>query len=113
MANIDPAWIALIGTLCGGIGLKILEHWLGKSRIKIDEATKLRDELRIEIVAQRDEIRILESQVDKWRKEYYDLRDKYAELNSNYLIALEKIKAEAESAQRHAVQDAQDKNNIT
>lgn len=96
--SIDPAWIALIGTLCGGLGLKILEHWLGKSKVKIDEASKLRDELRIEIVAQRDEIKTLEAEVDKWRKDYYDLRDKYATLNTEYLIALERIKKEAENA---------------
>lgn len=100
--QLDPAWIALIGTLCGGIGLKVLEHWLGKSKVRIDEATKLRDELRIEITAQREEIRLLESEVENWRKEYYDLRDKYSTLNTQYLIALEKIKAEAEEAERAA-----------
>lgn len=98
MFSLDPAWIALIGTLCGGIGLKVLEHWLGKSKVKIDEATKLRDELRIELTAQREEIKVLEAAVDRWRQDYYDLRDKYSTLNTEYLIALEKIKAEAEEA---------------
>jgi uncharacterized coiled-coil DUF342 family protein len=95
MPTLDPAWIALIGTLCGGLGLKVLEHWLGKSKVKLDEASKLRDELRVELTAQKEEIRSLETEVDKWRKDYYDLRDKYANLNTEYLIALERIKAEA------------------
>lgn len=98
MPSLDPAWIALIGTLCGGIGLKVMEHWLGKSKVKVDEASKLRDELRIEINAQREEIRALETEVNKWRADYYDLRDKYSTLNTEYLIALEKIKQEAEEA---------------
>lgn len=98
MFNLDPAWIALIGTLCGGIGLKLMEHWLGKSKVKIDEASKLREELRIEITAQREEIRALEVEVNKWRADYYDLRDKYSTLNTEYLIALEKIKQEADLA---------------
>jgi archaellum component FlaC len=99
---LDPAWIALIGTLCGGIGLKLMEHWLGKSKLKIDEATKLRDELRIEINNQKEEIKELEKEVDRWRTEYYDLRDKYTTLNTEYLIALEKLKQEVESAAKKA-----------
>lgn len=91
MTSIDPAWIALIGTLCGGIGLKIIEHWLGKSKVKMDEAAKLRDELRIQMSEQREEIKQLESEVDLWRKQYYDLRDNYAELNSQYIIIKQQL----------------------
>lgn len=79
MGGLDPAWIALIGTLCGGIGLKLLEYWLGRSKVKIDEATKIRDELRRDMEALRTENRQLELDVDKWRREYYDLRDKNIE----------------------------------
>lgn len=100
--SLDPAWIALIGTLCGGAGLKMMEHYLGKSKVKVDEATKLRDELRIEITSQREEIRVLEHEVDKWRADYYDLRDKYTTLNTEYLIALEKLKQEVEAAAKKA-----------
>lgn len=89
---IDPAWIALIGTLCGGLGLKITEHMLGRTKVKTDDAAKIRDELRIEITAQRDEIKALETEVEKWRGEYYDLRDKYIQLQTEMMIALEKIK---------------------
>jgi uncharacterized coiled-coil DUF342 family protein len=97
VANLDPAWIALIGTLCGGIGLKVLEHWLGKSQIKIDEAAKLRDELRIQITAQGERIKALEEEVDEWREKAYDFRDKYTELNTQYTILLNKMKADLEA----------------
>jgi archaellum component FlaC len=93
--HLDPAWIALIGTLCGGIGLKVLEHWLGRSKVKFDESTKLREELRTELNALREEIKALEVEVDKWRRDYYDLRDKNAEINSLYQIALEKIRTQS------------------
>lgn len=89
---IDPAWIALIGTLCGGLGLKVTEHLLGKAKVKVDDATKIRDELRIEITAQRDEIKALESEVEKWRSEYYDLRDKHIQLQTELTLALQRIK---------------------
>lgn len=99
MPSIDPAWIALIGTLCGGIGLKVAEHWLGKNKVKVDAATQMRDELRFEITAQREEIKDLETDVEKWRSDYYDLRDKYIQLQTELMIALQKIKDEAKAAE--------------
>jgi hypothetical protein len=100
LGNLDPAWIALIGTLCGGIGLKVLEHWLGKSQIRVDEASKLRDELRVQIAAQGQRITLLEEEVDEWREKAYDWRDKYAEVNTLYQITLDKLKAEIEAAEK-------------
>lgn len=76
LGGLDPAWIALIGTLCGGIGLKVLEHWLGRNKFKTDEATRIREELRTDMTALRTENKELERQVDEWRLKYYDLREK-------------------------------------
>ena len=104
MPAIDPAWIALIGTLCGGIGLKVAEHWLGKNKVKVDDAARIRDELRLEITAQREEIKDLETDVEKWRSEYYALRDKYVELQTELTLALAKIKQEAADAEAAAKQ---------
>ncbi len=69
---LDPTVVALIGTLMGGVGLKVMEHWLGKNRVKIDDALQIRNELRTEVTALRAENKQLESEVDKWRKDYYD-----------------------------------------
>lgn len=102
MPPIDPAWIALIGTLCGGIGLKVAEHWLGRSKVKMDDASKLRDELRSEITTQKEEIRQLEADVDKWRSEYYTLFQKYVALQTDLTLALQKIKDEAAAAELKA-----------
>lgn len=96
---LDPAWIALIGTVCGGVGLKMAEHWLGRSKVKVDDAARMRDELRLEITAQREEIKQLEADVDKWRGEYYDLRDKYIHLQTELHLALQNIKDEARAAE--------------
>ena len=91
---VDPTIVALIGTLMGGVGLKVAEHWLGRNKFKVDDASRLRDELRIEITAQREEIKALEADVDKWRKEYYDLFLKYTQLSTDLTIALQRIKDE-------------------
>lgn len=106
MPAIDPAWIALIGTLCGGIGLKVAEHWLGKGKVKVDDAARIRDELRLEITAQREEIKELEQQVQKWQADYYDLRDKHIKLQTELMIALQKIKDQADEAEEQAKQIA-------
>lgn len=91
MMAVDPAWIALIGTLAGGIGLKVAEHWLGRSQVKVDEASKIRNELRLEIVAQREEIRLLEGEVSKWRENYYNLRDEMIKLQTELTVLKERL----------------------
>jgi chromosome segregation ATPase len=93
MPALDPAWIALIGTVCGGVGLKFAEKWLGRDREKASDATQIRDELRIEIIAQRDEIKQLEIEVSKWREEYYNLRDQHVKLQTDLTLAIERLKS--------------------
>lgn len=56
----DPAWIALISTFVGGIGLKLAEKWLARGQVRQDTATALREELRKESLALREEVRQVE-----------------------------------------------------
>lgn len=98
---IDPAWIALVGTIFGGAGLKAAESWLGKNRVRVDDATRIRDELRLEITAQRDEIKQLQADADKWQADYYNLRDSHVQLQTELTILkqkLEDIEAAAKKA---------------
>lgn len=74
-SGLDPTFVALIGTLFGGVGLKAVEHWLSRSRVKIDEQDKLRAELKGEITTLKAELRAAEADRDKWREEYFDFRD--------------------------------------
>lgn len=96
---LDPAWIALIGTVMGGVGLKVTEHWLGRSKIKIDDAAQLRGELRQEITAQREEIKQLETERDKWREEYYALLQKYMAQTTELTLAVQRVKGEIDEAE--------------
>ena len=88
---VDPAWIALVGTLCGGIGLKVAEHYLGRIQVKVDEASKIRDELRLEITAQREEIKNLEAEVTRWRDQYYNMRDEMIKLQTELTVLKQKL----------------------
>lgn len=88
----DPTVIAVIGTVCGGVGLKFVEHVLGRSKVRMDEAAKIREELRDQIDDLKVKVNELEVARDKWREDYYALRDKYVELQTQLTIAQEKIK---------------------
>lgn len=88
---LDPTVVALIGTVMGGVGLKAAEHWLGRNKVKVDDATRLRDELRLEITAQREEIRQLEQEALRWREEYFSMYEKYIKLQTELTIALQRL----------------------
>lgn len=79
-SGITEAWIALLGTLAGGSGLKFVEHILGRSKYRDTLASSLRTELRvdnsdlrIENTHLQEEVDRLEESVDVWRDKYYAL----------------------------------------
>lgn len=77
MPEINQAWLALIGALLGGSGLKVIEHWLNRSKGKDDTATDFRNELRTDIKDLRAELARTEDELDKWRVKYYALMDEF------------------------------------
>lgn len=79
---IDTAWIALIGTVFGGAGLKLIENFLSRGQGKIDAATQLRDELRKESTALREEIKQVEKELDQWKEKYFILLQEFLEIKS-------------------------------
>jgi uncharacterized protein YlxW (UPF0749 family) len=78
----DPAWIALISTFVGGIGLRIAEKFLARGQVKQDAATALREELRKESTSLREEMRIVEKELDQWKEKYFTLMQQYLDLKA-------------------------------
>lgn len=74
-SGLDPAWIAFLGAAFGGAGLKLTEAWLGRNKVKLDDATIIRSEQRQEILDLRAENDALEKDRDSWREKYYALYD--------------------------------------
>lgn len=70
----DAALIALIGTVCGGAGLKIIEHVLGRTKNKDDLAASLRAELRADIDRLRTELKDESTDADTWQARYWELK---------------------------------------
>lgn len=94
MPEISQAWLALIGAVLGGSGLKIMESWLNKSKVRDDAASAFRTELRDEVKNLRDELRKVETDLDNWRAKYYELMEQFL-----------KVKAELDAALRNATED--------
>lgn len=92
---LDPAWIALIGTVVATVGLKVTEHWLNRNKTTNDDAKQIREELRSQVVTQKEEIERLEAEVEAWRTKYYDLRDSFMKQNTELTLALDRLKATA------------------
>lgn len=80
----DTAWIALIGTVFGGAGLKIIENILSKGQDKVDTATAMRQELRSESIQLKDEIRQVEKELDQWKEKYFLLLQQYLEAKADH-----------------------------
>lgn len=78
----DTAWIALIGTLFGGVVLKLIESILARGNNRIDYATNMRDELRKDSVALKEELRQAEKDLDGWKEKYFLLLQEYLEVKS-------------------------------
>jgi hypothetical protein len=79
---IDTAWIALIGTVVGGAGLKVIEKALSRGGDQVDLATKMRAELRSEVTTLKEEIRHVEKDLDLWKEKYFLLLQDYLEVKS-------------------------------
>jgi hypothetical protein len=90
MPEINQAWLALIGALLGGSGLKVIEHWLNRSKTKDDSATDFRNELRTDIKDLRAELARTEEELDKWRVKYYALMDEFIKFKAGQQDKTEK-----------------------
>lgn len=80
MPEIPAAWLALLGALFGGAGLKLLEGHLSKPKHEADQATAFRNELRTDVKELRAEYGRVQQEVVKWKDKYYALLEQYLTL---------------------------------
>lgn len=93
---LDPGWAALFVTVFGGIILEIVRKFLNKRQQTVDEATRLRGELREQIEDLKEDIKALETERDRYRDEYYELYSKYIAQATELTLALRGIKPHTE-----------------
>lgn len=98
MPEFNEAWLALIGALLGGSGLKFIEHWLSRTKIQDDSAAAFRKELRDEVIYLREELRKAEVQLDEWQAKYFALLEEFSRAKIDRDAALMKIQDAADKA---------------
>jgi hypothetical protein len=76
---IEPA-AALIAAIFGGVGLKVIESVLNRSKVKNDLQAQMRLELRTDVVSLKEELDRIEVSLDEWKKKYYRLLLSFNEL---------------------------------
>lgn len=69
----NPAFLPLLGVLFGGVGLAIVNKWLGRNKEKFDLGTLIRDEIRKDNLSYRNEIDELTRRVESWQIKYYEM----------------------------------------
>lgn len=97
----NPGFIAVITTILGGIGLKVVETWLGRAKSRSDADLTYRTELRADIDRMRqqlldseaEEVR-LHQEVERWKSAYYDLRDEKQKVVTELTIVMDKLRAQ-------------------
>jgi seryl-tRNA synthetase len=76
---IEPL-LALAAAIFGGVGLKVIESVLNRSKVKNDMETQMRAELREDVVGLKEELDKIEAALDAWKKKYYALLLSFNEL---------------------------------
>lgn len=96
----NPGFVAVVGTLFGGAGLKVIESWLGRAKERSAEESAMREELRKQIDALREQLdkatgeeQRLEGLIEEWRGKYYDLRDEHAKVVTELTILKDRLLA--------------------
>jgi chromosome segregation ATPase len=96
----NPGFVALMGTIFGGAGLKFIESWLSRAKERAAQEGVMRDELRKEIESLRLQLanaaaeeQRLEAQIEEWRGKYYDLRDEKQTAVTELQILKERLQA--------------------
>lgn len=74
--EIDGAWLALIGTLFGGAGLKLIEAYLGRGSAK----STIRRDLVEEVGKMQERMDRVEEEVTFWRSRFYEEQEYGAKL---------------------------------
>lgn len=74
--------VALAAALFGGGGLKLIEHFLTRSKTRVDLAAQLRNELRTEINGLRQEVKEVDDSLDDWKRRYYRLLGHYHDIRA-------------------------------
>lgn len=102
--NSADAWIALLGTLFGGVGLKAVESWMNRNKEKDDYDARQRKELRDDLAQTREELHRAEEALDKIRYKHYSLIDDFITVRAELIDALRTLRATGATVEEPVLQ---------
>lgn len=82
-AAIPPGMWAVIGSIFGGIGLKVAERWLNRSAAFREE----KQDYRAEIKELQDRLDKIEGDLDTWKSKYWASQEEVARLRQALIRA--------------------------
>jgi F0F1-type ATP synthase membrane subunit b/b' len=88
----------LLTGLLGGIGVKVLDKVMSKRSEAFNESTKIREELRQQVNALREEAEASKGEADEWRQKYWE----QVELNISQRGLLEDLRVEVDKLHKIA-----------
>lgn len=95
----NPGFVAIISSIFGGVGLKIIGTWFERSNKRISDGASIREELRTEITSLRSQLvdmkveeTRLEKEIDNWKEKYYIEFAGHQQTVTELTIAMDKLK---------------------
>lgn len=90
--SIDPAWLAFLAAVGGGMGVKLLE--ISTESLRNKRRLRQEEEARVEaqLAALKNEVKTLEDELDKWKESYYSLKDEYLQIKTELQINISTLK---------------------
>jgi wobble nucleotide-excising tRNase len=89
-------WASAIAAILGGVGVKIIDKLMSKRNEHFLEATRIREELRLEITSLREELDEWKVEADEWRTKYYE----QVEENLKALSEMEMLRADVSALKK-------------
>jgi chromosome segregation ATPase len=71
MFDLNPTYITLITAIFGGAGVEVLKKIVSRQSEATSDATKIRDELRLQIESLHRDINDARHESDEWREKYW------------------------------------------
>lgn len=72
--------LAAISAIVAGLGVKLIDLFINRGSVRIDEAQQIRLELREEAKKRAEEISELKDELFTWKERYYDILHQYEEV---------------------------------
>lgn len=79
------AWIAVVSATIGGVGVKLVEVFASRPAREFEQATAIREELRLELATVRGEMTRYSIELDQWREKYFSLLAEHVKLKELYV----------------------------